>query len=252
MHRVFSCRVSSFNRHLKIGWLATVVSATHQHPAGSWMGFSSSSAGNSGHHDGALGVLRRLSKSFSEPQHPRAPQLAKTATKESASPAGNSERGQRTELASEFCALYPTLPPLSLPISHSCERGNSILFLAINCSPIDDDVQIAVESFQKGLAIDDDDHDYMLSTRLHSASLTNLRRATTPAFEDILECIFKQNTVKGMQFLISLRTDLQQMICWMKTTSSDDDRLPRLKDLDNYLHRLLSIWFSPGIIGKKF
>jgi hypothetical protein len=127
-----------------------------------------------------------------------------------------------------------------------CERGKILLFLASECSPADEIVARAIESFQKT-----PDGRPNVSSRLHCATLSSLRRATTPAYEDLLEFTLEQNALDGMEFLLALRGDLLQVLLWMKSTANnDDERLPRLKDLDDFLQRVFSIWFSPGMLGR--
>ena len=234
---------------LRFGWLATTVVSSSSRP------FSTYHAGHN--HAAALNALQSLAKCLNDPKHLRAPSNPTTtavpttvSSQNSSSPSKNDDESKRrsaSESATLLSTLYPSLPPLSLPVADSCERGCVIFCLALDCSPTDAGVQNAIESFLKRSPSDGCDK---ISTRLHSATLTNLRRAATPKFEEILEFVFKQDTVKGMEFLVSLRADLLQVLRWMKATASDDDRLPQLKDLDNFLHRILSTWFSPGIIGE--
>mmetsp|Transcript_5967 Transcript_5967/g.9021 ORF Transcript_5967/g.9021 Transcript_5967/m.9021 type:complete len:552 (+) Transcript_5967:72-1727(+) len=225
-------------RRLGISWLATM--APMVNAEGSSMRFSSSSA----HNHAALGVLQNLAMRLQEPESLRAPRVSQFSKTEGTSKIDENRR--RSELASELCASYPALPPLKLPRSYSCERANIIFFLASDCSPTDADVLSAIEAFQRPSG-----GTHNQSTRLHGTTLSSLRRASTPAFEELLEFLLKQNTVSGMEFLNALRTDLLQLLRWLRSTTGDDECLSQLKALDDYLLRILSIWFSPGIIELK-
>ena len=83
-----------------------------------------------------------------------------------------------------------------------------------------------------------------LPPRLHANAVSNLRKASTPAYEVILEYILKQDAINGMRFLIALREDILRAIHWIRSSSKDDERFPHLADLDAFLLRLFSLWFA--------
>jgi hypothetical protein len=195
-------------------------------------------------------AVKTLAFQLQEPRPLRATHTVRDApTAAPSSSTSSSESGdckqRRSELAAALCEGYPRLPPLTLPFSDSCERGKILTFLASECSPTDDTVMRALESFQKTT-----DGQPNIASRLHCATLSKLRRAATPPYEDVLEFILKQNSIDGMGLLVSLRVDLLQLLRWMKSNGNDDERLPHLKEIDSYLLRLFSIWFSPGMLGK--
>jgi malonyl-CoA decarboxylase len=76
-------------------------------------------------------------------------------------------------------------------------------------------------------------------------SRLRLREACTPQYEQVLQCLLEQNSAQGVQFLVSVREDLRQ---WMPSILPNDDLLPQLKQLDSHLLKLLSTWFSPGML----
>jgi len=154
----------------------------------------------------------------------------------------------RSELADEICASYKSLLPLKLPLSENCERTKILMFLASECSPTDDDVRSAVDDFATKRRVESDE---ALTTRLQTLTVSNLRKAATPSYEEILEYILKQDAANGMQFLVELRVDLLRALQWIRTSSKDDERFSHLESLDAYLLRLFSLWFSPGMLGKR-
>lgn len=210
--------------------MATLTSAQGSEPTS--MRFASST----GFDQPTFQAVKTLTFQILEPKPLRATQ----------SPRGleDCKRRKTLELAAELCEGYSNLPPLTLPLSDSCERGKILLFLASECSPADDTVIRALASFQSTPG-----RQLNISSRLHSTSLTKLRNAATPPYEEILEFVLKQNAIDGMGLLVALRGDLLNVIRWMKKSANDEECLPHLKDLDSYLLRLFSIWFSPGMLG---
>lgn len=179
-----------------------------------------------------LQVVERLAFRLQEPELRRVPRLEK----ESSIPQTEREEKQlRSELAADLCRSYGSLPPLKLPIAETCERGNILTYLASECAPSENDIVKAVQD---------------ISSDPVTGNIAALRKVSTPAYEGIIDFVLKQDAVKGMQFLIELREDLQRVLRWMQTSKKDDPRLVNLKELDSYMLRLFSIWFSPGMVGK--
>jgi hypothetical protein len=119
------------------------------------------------------------------------------------------------------------------------------MFLSSECSPKDAAISKTVDHF-----IEKMDTQASLSARLQAIAVSNLRKISTPAYEEILEYILKQDAINGMQFLVALREDILRAIHWIRSSSKDDKRFPHLEDLDAYLLRLFSLWFSPEMLGE--
>lgn len=152
----------------------------------------------------------------------------------------------RRELANEICASYKSLLPLKLPLSESCDRTRILMFLSKECSPTNESVFSEVDHF----VAKKDSPEKSLSARLQALAVSNLRKASTPAYEEVLEYILKQDARNGMQFLVTLREDILRALEWIRLHSKDDERFQHLEDLDAYLLRLFSLWFSPGMLGE--
>jgi hypothetical protein len=191
-------------------------------------------------------AMQSLAAKLQEPKHRR---LASPLDCRRSAKSSSGEQQLQSELAAKLCAEYRNLPPLKLPISDECERASILLFLASECVPTDEEVAKAVESYlRNNQAPDDPLHNPSLQV-LRSTVLSNLRMASTPQYEQLLEYILQQNSMHGMSFLMALREDLMQALAWLKVLH-DDERMAQLKDLDGHLRHLFCIWFSPGMLGK--
>lgn len=156
------------------------------------------------------------------------------------------EKRLRTELAYEICQSYQALPTLKLPLSATCDRAQILMFLSSECSPKDDVLNKVTHHF-----LEKWNSETPLSTRLQANAISSLRKAATPAYEDILEYILKRDALSGLRFLVDLRVDILRALQWIRSSSKDDERFPHLEDLDAYLLRLFSLWFSPGMLGES-
>lgn len=156
------------------------------------------------------------------------------------------EKRRGSEIAGELCQNYEKLPALKLPLTDTCERARIMMFLSRECSPKMDVVSKAsqqfVERWNAGVP---------MSIRLQANSIAHLQKASTPAYEEILEYILKRDALTGMRFLIALRVDILRALDWIRASVKDDERFPHLEDLDAYLLRLFSLWFSPGMLELK-
>ena len=155
------------------------------------------------------------------------------------------EKRLSSEIAGELCQNYETLPSLKLPLTDTCERARIMMFLSRECSPKMDIVARASQQFVEKWSADGP-----MSTRLQANAIAHLQKASTPAYEEILEYILKRDALTGMRFLIALRVDILRALDWIRALAKDDERFPHLEDLDAYLLRLFSLWFSPGMLGK--
>lgn len=154
------------------------------------------------------------------------------------------EKRLRSELAKEVCENYKKLLPLKLPLAEYCERNRIISYLSTECSPTNEALSAEVHHYNNKKSLRE------LTPRIITIVTSNIRKASTPVYEEILEYILKQDAVNGMQFLVALREDVLRALQWIRSSSNDDERLAHLEDLDAYLLRLFSLWFSPGMLGK--
>jgi hypothetical protein len=226
------------------GWIATMAAAPRDQSAH----FASSGTHHTldtGNHT-LFTAMQSLASKLQEPKHRRLASPLDGDRRLAKSSSG--EQQLQSELAAKLCAEYRNLPPLKLPISDECERARMLLFLASECVPTDEEVAKAVESYlRNNQAPDDPLHNPSLQV-LRSTVLSNLRMASTPQYEQLLEYILKQNSMHGMWFLMALREDIMQALAWLKVLH-DDERMAQLKDLDGHLRHLFLLAFSPGILG---
>jgi hypothetical protein len=101
-------------------------------------------------------------------------------------------------------------------------------------------------------------------------AISNLRKASVPLYEEMLEFILRQNSIDGMTFLVSLREDLFQLLRYWTDPSTSTNRtatttaehrsdekhvmdaeISHLKDLDSYLKILFTQWFTPGMLEVR-
>lgn len=157
---------------------------------------------------------------------------------------GNEESAPRSQLVTDLCSTYDRLPPLRVPLSETCERGKILKFLSLNCAPVKEPIARILKD-----VISKSEEQLSSVTTPSLNTIMNLRKACTPAYEEILEYILRKDAKNGMKFLIRLREDLFRVIQWMQAEQIHDDNLAMLKVLDTFLLRLFAIWFSPGMLG---
>jgi malonyl-CoA decarboxylase len=160
-------------------------------------------------------------------------------------PNNGSQSKQATlrELAHTVCLDYRRLPPMRLSPTDISLRRDVISYLVATCTPSESSVAEAVANYTQNVSHhskkDPDMRLRVMNSRLR------LREACTPQYEQVLQCLLEQNSAQGIQFLVSVREDLRQ---WIPSIQSNDDLLPQLKQLDSHLLKLLSTWFSPGML----
>lgn len=168
------------------------------------------------------------------------------------------------DLASELCRSYPSLPPILQAGGASaaaaadskrkdggdggvgCDRKSVLRFLAVDCSPNDDRVEIAVRNYLKHHETGDPDVNESLATG-------RLREACTPRYEAVLRALVEQDAALGMRFLLQLRRDVQMWLPLLHLhhhhDNGEDELAACLKQLDRYLREdVFSAWFSPGML----
>ena len=125
----------------------------------------------------------------------------------------------RSDLAIEISKQYNQLPSIKPRSSEDCERCKILNFLATNVQG--------------------------QTSPQHS----NLRDSSSkPNFEKFLELILQQHFHVSMPFVISLRQDLLEV---MRSSSMDDIRQAKFKELNQYLQSQLTSHFSPKLLGKR-
>jgi hypothetical protein len=229
------------SRRIGLGWMATTMITSTGTGAPRGMARAASLSTQTGN---PFQAIKELANRVQQAEPARAPRVG-TSDSSDSSQSKSEEKRLRSELASEICQTYQTLPSLKLPLTETCERAQILMFLSSECSPTDAAVSKVVDHY-----IEKRGTQAYLSTRLQAIAASNLRKASTPAYEEILEYILKQDAINGMQFLVALREDILLAIHWIKLSSKDDERFPHLEDLDAYLLRLFSLWFSPGMLGE--
>lgn len=169
------------------------------------------------------------------------------------------------DLAIHLCQTYHTLPPITNPndtgddddVPIISARQSIVEFLAIECSTDSDEIQAAIDHYQKqteGTATTTtitSTKTTRSSPRLQSQE--RLRQACTNRYETILSYLLQQHAQWGMRLVLSLRKDLFQLSQWRESLSQHRDHTrvtARLLRLDSYIRQLLITWFSPGMIGK--
>jgi malonyl-CoA decarboxylase len=176
------------------------------------------------------------------------------------------------DLSLRLCNAYRQLPPIKLHYEVGCPRKTVLEYLALQCRPSVDVVSQAILTFQEKhtksmptvVAGLDDASRFILQHAPHASyPLNQLRHVCTPVFERIVRLCLESDTRLGLQFVMELRSDLQQWIKVVKgqrstthTASSaeaindgDLDTLYKeLLQLDLSLSDFLELWFAPGML----
>ena len=213
----------------------------------------------------------------------------------------NDDKATLRELAVHVCDLYSALPLLRLNVpSSQCARKAVLEYLARNCSSSVQSVDVAIEHYRKVRedlkALDhteakgvprttSHDHPSTVGRHVHLSQATaRLRLACAPPYEWIVRSLLEQDTRRGLQFLLALRSDLRQYLaCWnhhqyqpssattatttttitTKTVATPGapsspptigvDQEPLLlerclKQLDHYLVQTFATWYAPGML----
>lgn len=197
-----------------------------------------------------LEVLQTLIRRLNEP----IPLRAKTTSPSSGEeiPTIVEEKRRMAELAEELVGRYASLPPLRRfgvnqtdnadDNGATCERGDILDFLAMECCPSESDVQPAIEDYQR---------------QQHINNFEKLKAATTPSYEGFTDFVMQQNAVTGMGFLVALREDLLSSLRYQnqqqhETSAEAKSRQQRFRDLDTHLKSsVFQRWFVPGLLSHE-
>jgi malonyl-CoA decarboxylase len=183
----------------------------------------------------------------------------------STSPPTLEHKAMLFDLSVRLCNDYRQLPPIKLHYKVGCPRKAVLEYLALQCRPSVDVVSEAIRKFQEKHGKAGNDDAVKLNRRASNASypLNQLRHVCTPVFERIVRLCLESDTRLGLQFVMELRSDLQQ---WMKVVkgqrsttqaaSSDeaavdgdlDALYKELLQLDLSLSDFLALWFAPGML----
>ena len=204
------------------------------------------------------------------------------------SPASSSSKS-KGEYARIVCTGYDKLPPLQLgwiathastvsPSTSSsllnnnwqCPRSAIIFFLAQKCGLPRNDSMDAVStttspawnSWIQDLIQDNNDtarrrRQQQLIQSPPVAVLQELRQAWTPPFEHIFQCLLEQNSKQTLPMLVQLRGDLLRLMTVLpkergsSSVTNTNTNSMQLQPLEHHLRRLLSTWFSPGMLGMS-
>jgi hypothetical protein len=176
--------------------------------------------------------------------------VKKEATESKLASNTETKRRQR-ELATQICHEYSNLPPLQLPLSPECPRGGILLFMALDCSPQDDDILKASEAFiRSSEAIITEQNPPPIVVGSSLQAVTHLRKATTPHYENIIQFLLRVNALDGISFMMALREDLMQASKWLHSQTVHDKRSVQFKELDNFIRKTFKLWFNPGMLGE--
>ncbi|CAB9511636.1 Malonyl-CoA decarboxylase, mitochondrial [Seminavis robusta] len=166
------------------------------------------------------------------------------------------------EYASLFCTGYVQLPPLKLGWNATalaspqddiptweCPRSAALLFLAQDCGPPSSTASIStvVEQLQNRHNQQDDNN----STTTAALLLQQLKLLWTPKFEEIFQILIENNSQETLAMLVALRGDLLQLLSVLPKQQSQQSLKQSLMQLENHLRRLLSAWFSPGMLQVR-
>jgi hypothetical protein len=129
-------------------------------------------------------------------------------------------------------------------------------FLATNCRASDVAVEKAVRKYENCRESAVSGNATSKDPKKMIQVLSNLRNATTPPYEDLLEFVQRQNAAEGMVFLVSLREDLMQLSSYYRSIDHHNEVVysrytSQLQDLDSYLQSTFMKWFAPGMLELR-
>lgn len=181
------------------------------------------------------------------------------------------------EYARIICTGYTKLPPLKLgwiathavAAEHNnsndwqdwvCPRSAMLFFLAQECGvPRSSNLEHCtawnkwIQDLTRGSTI--------TNNKMNSppvAVLRDMRQAWTPKFESVIQCLLEQNSQQALTMLVSLRGDLLRLMTVLPkssgTSTAEEESTSmqsRMQPLEDHLRKLLSTWFSPGMLETQ-
>jgi hypothetical protein len=191
----------------------------------------SSSSSDSAPPSEALNALESFIHRLEEPVPHRKP-----SSKADEAARRSSLQGLATLLSSE----YTKLPPLNND-SENQQRAQVLTLLAKECGSSEEQVALAVKQYQQQSELSPNNRGHVLA---------NLRHACTPRYDRLFSLILEDDAQRGMQFLVSLRSDLLLLMNSLRA-SGDTELLVYLKELDCHMKHLLTLWFGPGMLDIR-
>ena len=156
------------------------------------------------------------------------------------------------ELAEVFCRGYVNLPPLQLgnitsaatsnqkidmvQETRDCPRRAILFFLAQQCGP---------PGLKDGI-VSDSIQDIQCNAN-NISTVKHLQKAWTPIYEELFQCLLEENSQYTVNFLVEIRGDLLRLMRILPK-ENQESLVEALKELERHLRRLLSVWFSPGLL----
>lgn len=165
------------------------------------------------------------------------------------------------EYARLFCTGYLRLPPLQLgwiaknafqnvrddSIIWECNRSAVVHFLANDCG-------LSATTSPALLRMLED----LKTQPMEKTLLERLEKSWTPKFAQVFQCLLEQNSSQAIPMLVQLRGDILRLMTVLRTPKNDDgggveqQLKESLQQLEAHIRRLLSTWFSPGMLGTFF
>jgi len=180
------------------------------------------------------------------------------------------EKATLRDFAFRLFEQYPRLGPIragNVDEDGGQKRKAILRYLAVDCAPNDGGVNDAVEQYRRSSSPqswEDTSPDIAMA---RSQAAWRLRQACTPEYERIVRVLMEQQAVAAMQLLLAIRDDIQQWLPWlyaavtqqhhqqqrrgMEREPASEELLFRLKQLDAYLQKVFSTWFSPGMLEVR-
>lgn len=157
------------------------------------------------------------------------------------------------EYAKIFCTGYMDLPPLklgwiatsalsgaSLLQDWECPRSAILYLLAHDCGFHDFSASPALSTWLEELQ----------KTPLDNTLLERLRKAWTPKFQQVFQCLLEQNSGQTVPLLVQLRGDVLRLMAVLPKEQDNPSQFRHsLLHLEEHLRRLLFTWFSPGMLA---
>eukprot|EP00980_Cylindrotheca_fusiformis_P001517 scaffold346_cov116-Cylindrotheca_fusiformis.AAC.31 len=140
----------------------------------------------------------------------------------------------KNKLAFRISDKYRKLPP---PSKHlDCERYDVLRCLASNGHPPNEKFIEEIENLRTS------------DENVPPIPPETLQSSQTTKYEEVLNFIFKQDKLRAVPLVVSLREDLLQVLRIMQRSHPD---YTILKDFEEHLKQRLSLWFSPTSLDMR-
>ena len=164
------------------------------------------------------------------------------------------------KIATEFCEVYSSLPPVSSTTTFpfrkeekgSLHRIRLINLLAGEYAVNEDSLLSAVQSYM-------DESHQKHANKISPKLVHEIRNASTPSYEGFFQLVLAEADCKyGMKFIVEFRTDLLVYLDILRNHKGSINEFDhneiwkQCKQMDSDLKSLLSMWFSSGLLGMYF